>query len=61
MRSERPLWRKVGAQILRDSPKARREIQLHWRASGCKHIVRVEDVYENAFRGRNNLLGLMEW
>ncbi|KAI5640475.1 protein kinase domain-containing protein [Phthorimaea operculella] len=26
-------------KVLHDSPKARREVELHWRASGCIHIV----------------------
>merc|ERR1712061_635798 len=38
---------KFALKILKDSPKARREISLHWRASECEHIVNIIDVYEN--------------
>ena len=31
-----------------DCVRARREIDLHWRASkGCRHIVQIKDVYAN--------------
>ncbi|TPP63421.1 Mitogen-activated protein kinase-activated protein kinase 2, partial [Fasciola gigantica] len=33
--------------ILEDTPAARREAELHWRASDCPNVVRVVDVYEN--------------
>ena len=43
--------RKTGAKfalkVLKDSRKARLEIDMHWRASGCRHIVNIIDVYEN--------------
>lgn len=48
-------------QVLRDSTKARREVELHWRASGCKHIVNVIDVYENSYGGHKCILVVMEW
>jgi len=48
-------------QVLRDVPKARREIDLHWRASGCRHIVKIIDVYENVYGGQKCLLVVMEW
>nr|CAD7406715.1 unnamed protein product [Timema cristinae] len=41
--------------------KARREVDLHWRASGCRHIVNIVDVYENTYRGNKCLLVVMEW
>ena len=41
--------------------KARREVELHWRASNCKHIVQVKDVYENTYSGNKCLLVVMEW
>lgn len=47
-------------KILRDSPKARREVELHWRASGCLHIVNVIDVYEDQYNGAKSLLVVME-
>lgn len=32
---------KRALKVLRDSVKARREVELHWRASGCVHVVAV--------------------
>ncbi|NXD97148.1 MAPK2 kinase, partial [Chaetorhynchus papuensis] len=46
--------------MLQDCPKARREVELHWRASQCAHIVRIMDVYENLYQGRKCLLIVME-
>lgn len=48
-------------QVLRDIPKARREVDLHWSASGCRHIVAILDVYENVYSGQKCLLVVMEW
>ena len=48
-------------QVLRDVPKARREIELHCRASICEQIVRIIDVYENMYAGHKCLLVVMEW
>ena len=48
-------------QVLRDVPKARREIMLHCKASMCRHIVSIIDVYENIFGGNKCLLVVMEW
>lgn len=53
--------RLLGLQMLQDCPKARREVELHWRASQCPHIVRIVDVYENLYAGRKCLLIVMEW
>ncbi|ELW47752.1 MAP kinase-activated protein kinase 2 [Tupaia chinensis] len=50
----------VTEQMLQDCPKARREVELHWRASQCPHIVRIVDVYENLYAGRKCLLIVME-
>merc|ERR1712183_1129842 len=47
-------------KVLKDSPKARREIDLHWKASGCKHIVNIMDVFENTYNGQKCLLVVME-
>ncbi|XP_047696211.1 MAP kinase-activated protein kinase 2 isoform X2 [Prionailurus viverrinus] len=47
-------------KMLQDCPKARREVELHWRASQCPHIVRIVDVYENLYAGRKCLLIVME-
>lgn len=57
----RLLRRLFGLQMLQDCPKARREVELHWRASQCPHIVRIVDVYENLYAGRKCLLIVMEW
>ncbi|XP_055511054.1 LOW QUALITY PROTEIN: MAP kinase-activated protein kinase 2-like [Leucoraja erinacea] len=51
---------KYALKMLQDCPKARREVDLHWRASGCNHIVRIVDVYENLYQHRKCLLIVME-
>ncbi|XP_076358675.1 MAP kinase-activated protein kinase 2 [Tachypleus tridentatus] len=47
-------------KVLKDSPKSRREMELHWRASDCCHIVNIIAVYENVFSGQKCLLVVME-
>lgn len=49
------------SQMLQDCAKARREVELHWRASPCANIVRIIDVYENLYQSRKCLLIVMEW
>ncbi|XP_021966576.1 MAP kinase-activated protein kinase 2 isoform X2 [Folsomia candida] len=51
---------KYALKVLRDNAKARREVELHWRASTCKHIVSVKDVYQNNYKGTPCLLVVME-
>ncbi|XP_037280798.1 MAP kinase-activated protein kinase 2 isoform X1 [Rhipicephalus microplus] len=51
---------KFALKVLRDNVKARREVDLHWRASNCKHIVNLVDVYENVYGGNRCLLVVME-
>jgi len=51
---------KCALKVLKDNVKSRREIDLHWRASGCKHIVNIKDVYENTYNGQKCLLVVME-
>ncbi|XP_061583619.1 MAP kinase-activated protein kinase 2 [Cololabis saira] len=51
---------KYALKMLQDCPKARREVELHWRASPCTHIVRIIDVFENLYQGRKCLLIVME-
>jgi len=51
---------KCALKVLKDSTKARREIDLHWKASGCKHIVNIMDVYENTYNGEKCLMVVME-
>merc|ERR1712130_733896 len=50
---------KCALKILDDNVKSRRGIDLHWRASGCKHIV-IKDVYENTQKNKKCLLVVME-
>ncbi|XP_028853566.1 MAP kinase-activated protein kinase 2-like [Denticeps clupeoides] len=51
---------KCALKILYDSPKARREVELHWRVSGGPYIVRILNVYENMHHGKKCLLIVME-
>jgi len=51
---------KCALKVLKDNTKSRREIDLHWRSSGCKHIVNIRDVYENTYNGQKCLLVVME-
>ncbi|KAL7635489.1 UNVERIFIED_CONTAM: hypothetical protein RMT77_014558 [Armadillidium vulgare] len=51
---------KYALKVLRDCPKARREVDLHCRASNCPHVVRIIDVYENVYNGVKCLLVVME-
>ncbi|XP_044307496.1 MAP kinase-activated protein kinase 3 [Varanus komodoensis] len=51
---------KCALKLLYDSPKARQEVDHHWRASGCPHIVHILDVYENIHHGKRCLLIIME-
>uniref|UniRef100_A0A669EWX2 non-specific serine/threonine protein kinase n=1 Tax=Oreochromis niloticus TaxID=8128 RepID=A0A669EWX2_ORENI len=51
---------KYALKMLQDCAKARREVELHWRASPCDHIVRIIDVYENLYQGKKCLLIVME-
>uniref|UniRef100_A0A671SC08 non-specific serine/threonine protein kinase n=1 Tax=Sinocyclocheilus anshuiensis TaxID=1608454 RepID=A0A671SC08_9TELE len=51
---------KYALKMLHDCPKARLEVELHWRASSCTHIVRIIDVYENLYQNRKCLLIVME-
>ena len=51
---------KFALKVLKDNPKARREVELHWRASGCKNIVSIVDVYQNVYRNLPSLLVVME-
>ncbi|KAL7837142.1 hypothetical protein SRHO_G00268530 [Serrasalmus rhombeus] len=51
---------KCALKILYDSPKARREVELHWRVSGGPYIVRILSLYENMYHGKKCLLIIME-
>ncbi|KAF9790095.1 hypothetical protein SFRURICE_002460 [Spodoptera frugiperda] len=56
---EKSTGAKRALKVLHDNTKARREVELHWRARGCIHIVQVIDVYENSYGGRGCLLVIM--
>ncbi|XP_017271412.1 MAP kinase-activated protein kinase 2 isoform X2 [Kryptolebias marmoratus] len=51
---------KCALKILYDTPKARREVELHWRVSGGPHIVQILSLYENMYHGKKCLLIVME-
>lgn len=51
---------KRALKILQDSPKARREVEIHWKARDCLNIVEIIDVYENVNDGKRCLLIVME-
>ncbi|KAL2091375.1 hypothetical protein ACEWY4_013638 [Coilia grayii] len=51
---------KCALKILYDSPKARREVELHCRVSGGPYIVRILGLYENMHHGKKCLLIIME-
>ncbi|XP_055503779.1 MAP kinase-activated protein kinase 2-like [Leucoraja erinacea] len=51
---------KCALKILYDNPKARREVDMHWRASSTLHIVRIINIYENMHHGKRCLLIVME-
>jgi mitogen-activated protein kinase-activated protein kinase 2 len=53
--------RKYAIKTLKDTSKARREIDLQWRASqNCPFIVQIVDVYENTVQNNKLLLVIME-
>jgi serine/threonine protein kinase len=51
---------KRALKILRDVPKARREVDLHWRVAAHENIVNLIDIYENVYMGQRSLLVVME-
>jgi len=51
---------KFALKVLKDSNKARRELDLHWKACECPYIVKIIDVYENRFGRDECLLIVME-
>ncbi|KAJ1373873.1 histidine kinase Mak2 [Parelaphostrongylus tenuis] len=51
---------KFALKVLRDVPKARREVDLHYMASGHSNIVEIVDVYENTYNDVQCLLVVME-
>jgi serine/threonine protein kinase len=57
---DRAQGNKYALKVLRDSPKARREVELHIRSSQCKNIVNIVDVFENTYNSNRCLLVVME-
>uniref|UniRef100_A0AAZ3QS10 non-specific serine/threonine protein kinase n=1 Tax=Oncorhynchus tshawytscha TaxID=74940 RepID=A0AAZ3QS10_ONCTS len=51
---------KCALKILHDSPKARREMELHWKVSGGPYIVRILSLYDNMHQGKKCLVIVME-
>ncbi|CAI5448216.1 unnamed protein product [Caenorhabditis angaria] len=51
---------KFALKVLRDTEKARREVELHALASCHPHIVEVKAVYKNAYNNVDCLLVVME-
>lgn len=47
-------------KVLRDTQKARRELENHWKACECPYVVQVVDIYENKYGRDNCLLIVME-
>lgn len=58
--TKRKTGEKFALKVLRDVPKARREIELHWIACNHKNIVKIFDVYENTYNTVKCLLVVME-
>ena len=53
---------KYALKTLRESVKAKREIDLHWRAcQNCPYLVQIVDVYENTINTQKVILVIMEW
>ncbi|CAD5213984.1 unnamed protein product [Bursaphelenchus xylophilus] len=52
---------KYALKVLRDGPKSRREVQLHYMTNQHPNIVTIHDVFENAFDGVRCLLVVIEF
>ncbi|KAK0400256.1 hypothetical protein QR680_003425 [Steinernema hermaphroditum] len=51
---------KFALKVLKDTPKSRREVELHHMSCGNDHIVRIYDIYENDYKDVKCLLVIME-
>ncbi|TMS38854.1 hypothetical protein L596_005488 [Steinernema carpocapsae] len=51
---------KYALKVLKDTPKSRREVELHYMSCGNDHIVRIYDIYENDYKDMKCLLVIME-
>ncbi|PFX33381.1 MAP kinase-activated protein kinase 2 [Stylophora pistillata] len=58
---EKKSGKQYALKVLQDNAKARREVELHWKASGCPYVVGIKDVYENKYARNDCLLVIMEW
>ncbi|CAH3045667.1 unnamed protein product [Pocillopora meandrina] len=57
---EKKSGKQYALKVLQDNAKARREVELHWKATGCPYIVGIKDVYENKYARSDCLLVIME-
>ncbi|CAF0955786.1 unnamed protein product [Didymodactylos carnosus] len=58
---DRQTGQKCALKIIKDSAKARREVNLHKKASECPYIVHVIEIYENKHSNQRCLLIVMEY
>lgn len=54
--NNRKTGERFALKVLRDVPKARREVELHYMACEHRHIVKIFDVYENTYNSVKCLL-----
>lgn len=52
---------KYALKVLRDGPKSRREVQLHYLTNHHENIVTIVDIFENTFDGVKCLLVVIEF
>ncbi|PIO64132.1 hypothetical protein TELCIR_14253 [Teladorsagia circumcincta] len=52
---------KYALKVLRDGPKARREVSLHYLTNAHENVVTIVDIYENTFDGVKCLLMVVEF
>ena len=52
---------KYALKVLRDGPKSRREVQLHFLTCNHENIVSIIDIYENTFDNVKCLLVVLEY
>ncbi|XGW09059.1 hypothetical protein V3C99_011399 [Haemonchus contortus] len=52
---------KYALKVLRDGPKARREVSLHYLTNAHDNVVTIIDIYENTFDGVKCLLMVVEF
>ncbi|TMS35615.1 hypothetical protein L596_002978 [Steinernema carpocapsae] len=52
---------KFALKVLRDGPKSRREVELHYLTSNHENIVTIIDIYENTIKDTKYLLVVVEF